>query len=112
MTSLKFKRTHIYVRWIFLRLVSLCFLAAFLSVAAQMLGLYGTHGILPIKDFIAFVNEKIGSTDGFINFPSVFWWNCSDGFMQVVGSLGVVASLLALTGIFTGPALFLCWFLY
>src|SRR5262249_52636346 len=39
-------------RWLFLRLLALVYLIAFLSLHVQMPGLIGSHGILPVADFL------------------------------------------------------------
>lgn len=104
-------RSHLYVRWIFLRLLSLCFLAAFASIAVQIVGLYGQNGILPIKEFLTTIESQLG-LESSINFPSIFWCNAGDGFMQIVCWSGILLSVLAFLGIFTGPVLAILWFLY
>lgn len=104
-------RSHVYVRWIFLRLVSICFFAAFFSIAVQIVGLYGEHGILPIKPTLSTIEHRLG-LDSCVNFPSVFWCNSSDSFMQTVCWAGVGLSVLAFCGFFTGPILAVLWFLY
>jgi len=116
-------RSHLYVRWIFLRIVSICFLAAFWSIAVQMLGLYGEHGILPIKPALTQLHDQLGTVPPQIllsNFfklarvvpCSVFMFNASDNCLQLVCWSGVLISLLAFLGIFTGPMLAILWLLY
>ena len=39
--------TYFVIRWLFLRLLALAYLAAFLSLAVQVTGLVGSQGILP-----------------------------------------------------------------
>ncbi len=109
--NLQFKRSHLYIRWIFLRILAFCFFTAFSSIAVQVTGLYGEGGILPFKHLLPFIFERI-SADSFINFPSIYWLDCSDTFLQASLCLAVFMSLLALFGIFTGPIILLLWFMY
>lgn len=76
---------------LFLRALSLVYVIAFVSLAVQMLGLYGSQGILPIADFIARQRAVFG-TAGIWVFPSVFWLDTSDLFLQ---SVPIAGALLA-----------------
>ncbi len=104
-------RSHLYVRWLFLRILSFCFLAAFASAAVQITGLFGEGGILPLKALLELVHNRLG-LDAALNFPSIFWLNADDAFLQIVCWSGVGLSLLAFFGFFTGPVLAILWFLY
>ena len=74
------------VSFLFLRLLGLIYLAAFVSFAVQAQGLIGSHGILPLADFTTAVAQRFG-TERFFLAPMVFWLNDSDAAIQVV-SLG------------------------
>ncbi|MBX9572986.1 MAG: lipase maturation factor family protein [Candidatus Obscuribacterales bacterium] len=102
--------SHLLIRWIFLRMVSLCFLAAFLSMLVQIIGLYGKNGIIPISQLLAWRSEF--GWEILYRYPSVFWLNTSDSFLQLVCVAGAAASALALFGVITGPMILLAWFLY
>ncbi len=102
--------SHLLIRWIFLRMIALCFLAAFLSMLVQILGLYGQNGIIPISLLLAWQPEY--SADIVLRVPSIFWLNSSDSFLQLVCVAGAAFSTLALCGVLTGPMLLLGWFLY
>lgn len=104
-------RSHLYVRWLFLRIFLLCFFAAFASAAVQISGLFGESGILPLKPLLALMENRL-HMDAFISFPSIFWLSADDQFMQAVCWSGAGLSLLAFCGILTGPVLAVLWFLY
>src|SRR5437899_11196730 len=44
--------TYVLSRWLFLRLLGLVYLIAFVSLALQVTGLVGGHGILPATAFL------------------------------------------------------------
>src|SRR5262249_41117985 len=70
----------------FLRIVGFIFLIAFLSFGAQAPGLIGSHGILPLGEYLTLVPASVA--------PTVFLWNSSDTAIRAgwVGgvSLGLV----------------------
>jgi hypothetical protein len=78
------------VRDLFLRLLGLIFVAAFLSLFVQIRVLVGRDGLLPALDFLA-------SVPRFSLAPSVFWIDASDA--ALTGA--------ALAGMLLGAALFL-----
>src|SRR2546422_10829768 len=44
--------TYVLSRWLFLRLLGVVYLVAFVSLALQITGLVGEHGILPAGGFL------------------------------------------------------------
>jgi lipase maturation factor 1 len=96
---------------VFIRCLGGIFLLAFLSAAVQMLGLYGSDGISPVKLLLAPAQGHFGWAH-MLNYPSVFWFNCSDDFLIFVPLTGAVFSLLASLGVFAGPSILVSWFLY
>lgn len=91
-------------------MIALCFLAAFLSMLVQVLGLYGHDGIIPISQLLAWRPEY--TADTVFRVPSIFWLNSSDSFLQLACVAGAAFSALALCGVLTGPMILLDWFLY
>lgn len=104
-------QSHLYVRWIFLRILSLCFLAAFASAAVQMPGLYGPSGIEPVENFLKDIYQHLGP-EAYLTFPSIFWHNSSAEFMQAVCIFAAFVSALAFFGFLSGPCFFLLWMAY
>jgi len=84
------------VSFLFLRLLGLIYLAAFVSFAVQAQGLIGSHGILPLGEFLDAVRHAAG-WERYYLLPTVFWWNAGDTAIQAVcwGGAGL-AALLAL----------------
>ncbi|WP_158930829.1 lipase maturation factor family protein [Acidisphaera sp. S103] len=77
----------------FLRLLGLIYLSAFVSFGVQAQGLIGSHGILPLTDWVDAVAGELG-TQRFWLVPMVFWWNSSDLAILAVCWAGAVFSLL------------------
>jgi len=99
------------VRWLFLRGLGLVYLTAFASIWAQLDGLYGSRGILPVAPWLDAVAGKLGAS-AYWQLPSVFWFGAGDTALQVVGAAGVVVALLLTANVLPGPAACACWLLY
>ena len=96
---------------IFPRLLGVVYLLAFVSLLVQVRGLYGSRGILPIRDYAAALRRNLGAT-GCRHFPSLFWFSTSDAFIIGSAGMGVFMSLLLAGGVATIPALILLWLIY
>jgi len=103
--------TYTLGRWIFLRLLGITYLIAFLSFGVQIIGLIGSKGILPISNFIDAVGENLGSA-GIFQAPTLFWLNSSDLFLQLIIITGVVLSILLIIGLAQRITLALLFILY
>jgi lipase maturation factor 1 len=105
--------THFLTRWIFLRLMGLIYLFAFLSLWMQVDGLIGSHGITPAAQFMELVrNWAREHADAHWQMPTLCWFSTSDVFLHFLCWGGVVLSLLVILGVATAPALALLWFFY
>ncbi len=85
------------VRWLFFRALGLIYLIAFASFGVQILGLIGSNGILPVGDFLQWINATFGS-QGYWLVPTVFWINSGDTFLRLVPIAGAGLALLLLVG--------------
>src|SRR5467141_72384 len=82
-------------RFVILRLVGLVYLVAFLVAARQIIPLIGQRGLLPAETFLHRVETHFGSRlAAFLQLPSLFWFNASDGFIAAVAWVGVGLSLI------------------
>lgn len=86
------------VHWCFLRTLGLIYLFAFVSFGLQITGLIGSHGILPVADFLQAVRERLGLS-GYWRVPTLFWLNASDLFLQLVPAAGAILALLLILGL-------------
>lgn len=103
-TTGKQPESFIFTRWLFFRLLGVIHFTAFASYAVQIIGLNGSHGILPTQNLINSATEQVGAARYFF-LPTVAWINCSDTFLQSVTWIGSALSLLVVVGIGTGPCL-------
>ncbi len=96
---------------LFLRLLGLCYLAAFLSLWVQVDGLIGSRGIMPARDLLEAARSQLGG-ERWTALPTLSWLNAGDGFLHFLCGAGTLAALLAAAGLVPAPALFLCWISY
>jgi len=82
---------------LFLRLLGAIYLVAFVSFGVQAIGLIGSHGILPVTDFLRGVHDYLG-VSAYWNIPTLLWVNSGDVFLKLVWIAGVCLSILLLFG--------------
>jgi len=97
--------------WVFSRWMALIYLVAFCSLGTQVLGLIGSHGILPSVDFLHYISQQLGSSR-FWAAPTLCWFNSSDGFLLFLCWGGALLSILFFLGFMPGLTAFLLWFFY
>ena len=98
-------------QWLFLRLLAAIYIVAFASLAVQVTGLLGEHGISPAHDFFG----RVGTDLGWMRFwaaPSVFWWNSTDTILVGAAWAGVVLGAVLLAGYLERLTLVLLYVLY
>ena len=100
-----------FVSFLFLRLLGLVYLSAFVSFAVQAQGLIGSHGIVPVAEFVDAVAARYGPERFFLA-PMVFWLNDSDVAIQAVCWAGAGLSLLLIVNLLPRLSLFLLYALY
>ena len=96
--------------WLFARITGLTYLFAFLSLLPQLPGLLGPHGILPAQNLLSRVTEIVGPNSAPLSLPS-FAWLCgaSNLSLQLIALLGIVASILIITGYLRPLGALLAW---
>ena len=102
---------HDLTRWIFLRLLGLIYLIAFLSLWTQISGLVGSDGISPAGEYLESVRERIGP-ERYRLLPTLCWLSASDSFLQFLCGGGTFLALLLIIGVAPTPALVLLWAFY
>ena len=102
---------HDLVAFLFLRLLGLIYLAAFVSFGVQAMGLIGSHGILPLTELVDDIGARIGPIR-FYWMPMLFWWNASDVVIEAVCWLGAGLSLLLVFNLLPRLSLLLLYLLY
>ena len=99
------------VQWLFLRLLAVIYAIAFASLAVQVTGLIGAHGIAPVADYLARVKQAYG-TSGYYELPSLFWIAAGNAALQAAAWAGAALALVLLFGRFERAALIALWALY
>jgi predicted DCC family thiol-disulfide oxidoreductase YuxK len=89
------------VEWLFLRLLAAIYLIAFSSLAAQITGLIGVHGILPLGGYLAAVSKTLGMR-GYREVPTIFWFAHGDWFLKAACVAGAAVAIVLLAGILKG----------
>jgi hypothetical protein len=103
--------THYLSRWLFLRLLGVIYLVAFASLAVQITGLVGEHGLLPAGEFLGWAHSTYGS-EAYRLLPTVFWIGSGDLALKLVTWSGVLLSVLLVIGVAPWAMLVLLWALY
>jgi predicted DCC family thiol-disulfide oxidoreductase YuxK len=78
--------------WVFLRLLAVVYLVAFVSMWVQVQGLAGPDGILPARDFLAALHAKYGRLAYWIA-PTLGWLGASAGLLHALCAAGVLLSV-------------------
>jgi hypothetical protein len=108
--------TYARSAWMFRRLLGVVYLCAFWSLAAQLNGLFGGDGILPVRDYMLAAREWTAAEGlGLAKFhlqPTLFWLSTGDAFLYFVCSAGLVAGLLLAVGIAPLIATAAAWVAY
>jgi predicted DCC family thiol-disulfide oxidoreductase YuxK len=107
----RYPPTFNLVSWLFLRLLGLTFLVAFVSIGNQIIGLVGTDGILPLSDYLATVAAEHGPWR-FWFAPTLFWINSSDMALWSACLVGAAASVLVVLNVLTRTMLALAFVLH
>lgn len=102
---------HSLVRWLFLRALGIVYLIAFASLWAQVDGLIGSSGVLPIREFLDGVRRQTGHERYWL-LPTLCWLDPGDGFLGVLCGGGVLLSCLLILGWAPAPILVLLWAFY
>src|SRR5260370_35046709 len=69
---------YVLARWLFLRLLGVIYLIAFVSLAVQITGLVGEHGILPARLFLERARDLYGGAASRV-FPTLCWLGAGEG---------------------------------
>src|ERR1700689_5595359 len=99
------------VSFVFLRFMGLIYLSAFVSFGVQALGLIGSHGILPLAEFVGAIRSQLG-LERYWAFPMVFWLDQSDFAIQATCWAGAALSLLLIFNVMPRLSLLFLYVLY
>ncbi|MGH9535668.1 MAG: lipase maturation factor family protein [Terriglobales bacterium] len=84
---------HLWPRWVFLRLLGLIYLSAFLSLLFQINGLIGPRGLLPARAYLAALAAHFGVLRFWLA-PSLLWLASGHAALQALAWAGLAAAAL------------------
>src|SRR3989442_1418742 len=91
--------TYLLSRWLFLRLLGVIYFIAFVSLALQITGLVGEHGILPARTFLERAHALYGGA-AYRLFPTLCWLvGGGGGMLRALCWGGAVLALLVVDGV-------------
>jgi lipase maturation factor len=102
---------YVLSRWLFLRLLGVVYLVAFLSLLSQITGLVGEQGLLPAQAFLQRAHAALGGA-AYRLFPTVCWLGASDAMLRGLCWGGVLLALMLIAGLAQTPVLLLLWVCY
>jgi len=109
----KTKPQYWLTRFVLLRLLGFIYFIAFLCAVNQIIPLIGHDGLLPADTYLHRLTVHSGSaTEGFFEFPSVFWFGISDDGLLLVAWLGLLLSVVVLAGYANSLIMLALWALY
>ncbi|MEE2828051.1 MAG: lipase maturation factor family protein [Myxococcota bacterium] len=110
---MKNRSTYWLARFLFLRVLGLVYFVAFAGLAAQVLPLIGSEGLLPAESWLEWVDGRTGGGwESMRRLPTIFHLAISDPLLQGLALVGTVLSLLLLFGFANVPLLATLWALY
>jgi hypothetical protein len=102
--------TYVLASWLFLRLLGVIYLVAFVSLATQIRGLVGKDGILPAAE--VFNSRRHWGVARFFHWPSLCWLDSSDRALLWLSWGGAFLAVLLIIGFAPIPILALLWVFY
>ncbi len=96
---------------LFVRLLALCYLAAFLSLWIQVDGLIGPRGILPAERYLEWVRSQLGA-ERLWWVPTLAWLSAGPGMLHFLCAGGAAAALLVFLGFAPTLGLAVAWAFY
>jgi hypothetical protein len=96
--------------WFLVRLTGISYFFALLSLYFQIPGLIGPYGILPAHDFLFRATKVLSPETALWTLPSLGWiFGTSNFALHLIAFLGIVGSLLLLTGFLRPIGAILSW---
>jgi lipase maturation factor 1 len=105
--------TYNHTRSIFLRGLGITYMAAFASMAVQVDGLIGSHGILPVADFLDRARRALGTGPAtYWRLPTLLWLDSSDRALHALCWSGFLLAAALFAGFLPGLCTLLLWLFY
>jgi hypothetical protein len=104
-------RSRVRTARLLLQGLSLVWTIAFASLAVQVEGLYGSRGVLPVADHLAWLSSRFGDA-AWREVPTVLWFSSGDAALVSACWAGAAAALVLMAGALPTLAAAACWVLY
>ncbi|PYI80099.1 MAG: hypothetical protein DME26_22235 [Verrucomicrobia bacterium] len=104
--------SHALTGSLFLRLLGVVYLIAFISLGSQIIGLIGKNGVAPAGQFMQLAGHQLEGVQRFHLLPTLCWLSASDRFLQFQCAAGAVLALALILGLAPAPVSFCLWMLY
>jgi len=99
------------VAHLFLRLLGIIYLIAFVSLGLQIEGLAGSAGILPFSEELSYL-ESTSGIERYFQVPTLFWFTAADWALTGAAIAGAIVSMLIIFGRCSRLALLAAFVLY
>ncbi len=96
---------------LFVRLLGVIYVIAYVPLILQIRGLFGRDGILPINEFLIRVKQNLGRRS-YYYVPSLFWFNASDTALLTLTWSGLILGVLLIFGVFPPLILILLYIIH
>jgi lipase maturation factor 1 len=96
-------------RWLFLRALGAIYFSAFFSLIFQIRGLIGPQGILSAETFLQAVSQALSHWQRIWYAPTVLWWSSSNGMLNAICWIGMIASVLVILNLWPRAMLAICF---
>ena len=108
-----FDASHLWSRWIYLRIVGLLYVAAFLSLSSEIVGLIGPSGLFPAEEYLSSIAEReAGVWSRLLAAPTVAWLGSGAAALRGCCWVGLAAAVLLVVNLLPRAALVVCWVCY
>src|SRR5262245_20966741 len=97
---------------LFVRLLALIYVVAFVSLRAEIVALAGETGLNPIAEKLARMRADYGTWTAVMRHPSLFWLGASDRALESLPLAGMFTAVLAACGVASIPMLAATWIIY
>lgn len=105
------RNDYVLISAVFLRLLALVYLAAFVSTGLQIIGLAGDQGILPVAEMIGQLRAERGWA-AFWSYPTLFWISAGNDTLFGAALAGCLFSVALFLNIMPRISLVLLFILY
>jgi hypothetical protein len=97
---------------IFVRLLAVVYIIAFLSIRAEIVEWAGARGLNPVREKLARFREDLGRWRAVARYPTLLWIDDSDRALRWLPVIGTIAAVFAVCGVASTAMLASAWVVY